>query len=114
MYLDNKLDIMVFMKNDVNLRRLHALVHGAHSLSSLEKLLLLVMIDSGSELTACHLSVNELGWFTNSNAQSVVRVLARLREAGLIETSPNPSDARRNIYEVRDLHKLDVFGFRKL
>ena len=106
---------MVYMENDVNnIRRLHALVHGAHSLSSLEKLTLLVMIDSGPELTTCGLSVNELAWFTNSTAQSVVRVLARLREAGLIETHPNPDDARRNIYEVRDLHTLDVFGFRKL
>ena len=92
---------------DPNPRRSLRATIMASRLTTLEKAILWIMVDTAEQKSKrrtaaffCGLTGRDIAWFASSTVATVTRVLARLRELDLIRSFPHPKDCRRQLHEI--------------
>ena len=97
---------MIEAKVERNRRRLHAVIVASRRLTSIEKLILSIMVESGEDPFFCELTVRDLSWYSSATQATTMKVLGRLRELGLIQSSAHPKDARRLVHTLSGIARF--------
>ena len=91
---------------DKDRRTLHAVIVASRKLTSIEKLILLIMVESGADPFFCELTGRDLSWFSSATQATTMKVLGRLRELELIQASVHPKDARRFVHTISGIERF--------
>ena len=85
---------------DKDRRRLHAMIVASRKLTSIEKLILSIMVENGGDPFSCDLTISDLSWYSSATQATTMKVVKRLRELELIQASVHPKDARRFVHTI--------------